>query len=56
MKVIVCADDIIEVKYTVFDTFNDKPSLIVNAKWGITFFKASEDKSRLLSPPQSSGY
>src|ERR1700761_7742999 len=38
MKVQVCKDDIIEVKYTIFDKFSDKPSLVVNAKWQNTPF------------------
>ena len=48
MKVLVCRDDIIEVKYTIFDSFNEKVSLIVNAKWGIPVFKVSEDKGHVI--------
>jgi len=44
MRVIICRDDIIEVKYTVFNDFINKPSLIVNAKWSFPSFKVSEDK------------
>jgi alpha-D-xyloside xylohydrolase len=33
MKVNICRPDIIEVKYTVLNTFNDKPSLVVNNTW-----------------------
>jgi alpha-D-xyloside xylohydrolase len=33
MKVKVCADDIIEVKYTMFNDFSQKESLVVNNKW-----------------------
>ncbi len=44
MKVTVCEDDIIEVKYTIFDNFITKPSLIVNAKWGLPALKVSEDR------------
>jgi len=47
MKVTVCKDDIIEVKYTVFDNFITKPSLIVNARWGLPAFKVSEDKNQV---------
>ncbi|MGZ3820944.1 MAG: DUF4968 domain-containing protein, partial [Mucilaginibacter sp.] len=47
MKVTVCKDDIIEVKYTVFDSFITKPSLIVNAKWSFPSFKVSEDKNQV---------
>jgi alpha-D-xyloside xylohydrolase len=48
MKVIVCGDDIIEVKYTVFLEFNIKPSLVVNKKWGITPFQFSDTKSAYI--------
>ncbi|HZX57941.1 MAG TPA: TIM-barrel domain-containing protein, partial [Mucilaginibacter sp.] len=48
MKIKVCADGIIEVKYTVFNAFNNKPSLIVNAKWGVVAFNVSEDKSQVI--------
>jgi len=47
MRVTVCKDDIIEVKYTVFDDFTSKPSLIINAKWGIVSFKVSEDQNHV---------
>ncbi len=33
MKVKVCTDDIIEVKYTLFNDFSQKESLVVNNKW-----------------------
>jgi alpha-D-xyloside xylohydrolase len=33
MKVNICRPDIIEVKYTVLNAFNDKPSLVVNNTW-----------------------
>jgi alpha-D-xyloside xylohydrolase len=33
MKVKVCADDIIEVKYTMFNDLSKKESLVVNNKW-----------------------
>ncbi|MGZ3778607.1 MAG: glycoside hydrolase family 31 protein, partial [Mucilaginibacter sp.] len=47
MKVTVCKDDIIEVKYTVFDNFITKPSLIVNAKWSFPPFKVLEDNNKV---------
>ncbi|MGZ3751592.1 MAG: TIM-barrel domain-containing protein, partial [Mucilaginibacter sp.] len=47
MKVTVCKDDIIEVKYTVFDNFITKPSLIVNAKWSFPPFKVLEDSYKV---------
>ncbi|SEO87553.1 alpha-D-xyloside xylohydrolase [Mucilaginibacter gossypiicola] len=33
MKVLIRKDDIIEVKYTIFDAFETKSSLVVNNKW-----------------------
>ena len=33
MKIKVCSSDIIEVKYTIFDAFEQKESLVVNNKW-----------------------
>ena len=48
MKVTVCKDDIIEIKFTPFNHFLNKPSLIVNAKWSFPSFKVSEDKSQVV--------
>ncbi len=48
MKITVCKDNIIQVKYTIFNSFINKPSLIVNAKWGASSFKVSEDKNRVI--------
>ena len=43
MKVKVCADDIIEIKYTMFNDFPQKESLVVNNKWLTkTSFKVTE--------------
>ena len=47
MKVAICRDDIIQVKYTVFNNFVNKPSLIVNAKWSLPSFKVSENKNQV---------
>ena len=33
MKISVCRDDIIEVKYTIFKSFSGKTSLVVNNRW-----------------------
>jgi len=33
LKIKVCNTDIIEVKYTIFNSFTDKPSLVVNNTW-----------------------
>jgi len=43
MKVIVCRDDIIEVKYTIFNEFLNKPSLVVNNKWQYAPFKITQN-------------
>ncbi|EHQ25985.1 glycoside hydrolase family 31 protein [Mucilaginibacter paludis] len=48
MKITICRDDIIQVKYTVFNKFINKPSLIVNAKWGSPAFKVAEDKNQVV--------
>ena len=43
MKIKICRDDIIEVKYTVFNEFPQKESLVVNNKWSTkTGFKVTE--------------
>ena len=47
MKVTICSDDIIQVKYTIFNNFVTKPSLIVNKKWSVPAFKVSENKSQV---------
>jgi len=47
MKVTVCKEDIIEVKYTIFDRFITKPSLIITAKWDFPTFKVSDDKNQI---------
>src|SRR5665213_3545380 len=33
MKIVICRDDIIEVKYTMLKAFSTKPSLVVNNTW-----------------------
>ena len=33
LKIKVCSADIIEVKYTIFNAFSEKESLVVNNKW-----------------------
>lgn len=45
MKIVICKDDIIEVKYTIFNQFNDKPSLVVNNKWTYGNYNITENKS-----------
>jgi len=48
MHINVCKEDVIEVKYTIFNSFNTKPSLIVNKKWGNTTFNVQENKSQVI--------
>lgn len=48
MRVTICKDDIIEVKYTVFDSLTNRPSLIVNAKWDFPGFKVLEEKNQVI--------
>ncbi|MBS1532805.1 MAG: DUF5110 domain-containing protein [Bacteroidetes bacterium] len=48
MKINICKDDIIEVKYTVFDQFREKNSLIIDHKWQYTAFKFEQSKSRYI--------
>ncbi|MGN6394153.1 MAG: glycoside hydrolase family 31 protein [Mucilaginibacter sp.] len=45
MKIVVCKDDIIEIKYTIFNQFNDKPSLVVNNKWTYGNYSIIENKT-----------
>jgi alpha-D-xyloside xylohydrolase len=33
MKIYICKDDIVEVKYTIFDSFPAKSSLVINNAW-----------------------
>src|ERR1700753_501532 len=48
MEVKVCKADIIEVRYTIFNSFQNKPSLVVNAKWAYPAFKLTEDKNEFV--------
>nr|WP_294944805.1 TIM-barrel domain-containing protein [uncultured Mucilaginibacter sp.] len=48
MHVAVCKDDIIQVKYTPFDSFSNKVSLIVNKKWVRSAFGVSENKNQVI--------
>ena len=45
MNILVCRDDIIEVKYTIFDAFQTKPSLVVNNNWHYAPFSISQTKT-----------
>ena len=44
MEMVICKADIIEVKYTIFDKFGDKPSLVVNKKWAYPAFRVTPNK------------
>ncbi len=48
MQIVVCKDDIIEVKYTIFDSFVNKPSLVVNNKWHYAAFDVTENKNEIV--------
>ena len=48
MYIHVCKDDIIEVKYTIFDSLSSKQSLVVNNKWGYTAFTVRENKGQVI--------
>src|ERR1700749_74969 len=48
MKISVCKDDIIEVKYTILNDFLNKPSLIINNQWHYPAFGFSQNKSEYI--------
>ncbi len=48
MQVVVCKDDIIEIKYTIFNSFPTKPSLVVNNKWHYPAFQVTENKNEVI--------
>jgi alpha-D-xyloside xylohydrolase len=49
MKVKVCTDDIIEVKYTALNAFADKPSLVINNTWPVQAgFEVSNTESEII--------
>ena len=45
MKIMICKDDVIEVKYTIFDEFPKFNSLIIDHKWQPATFKFDQDKT-----------
>jgi len=51
MKIKICSTDIVEVKYTVFNTFQTKESLVVNNKWNtpVSFSVADEANDVVIS-------
>ena len=49
LKIIVCKEDIIEVKYTSLSTLSSKTSLVVNNKWEtVSQFTVSESSSEIV--------
>lgn len=49
MKVKVCADDIIQVRYTVFDSFPSFNSLVINNSWTVQpVFKVTESGNYII--------
>jgi alpha-D-xyloside xylohydrolase len=44
MQVKICKADIIEVRYTIFNSFDNKPSLVVNKKWTYPQFQITPNK------------
>jgi len=49
MKVKICKDDIIEVKYTTLSAFPSKTSLVVNNEWAVTpKFKVAESLGEII--------
>jgi alpha-D-xyloside xylohydrolase len=49
IKIKICAGDIIEVKYTIFDTFPAKASLVVNNSWANkTPFRIADQKGQVV--------
>jgi alpha-D-xyloside xylohydrolase len=48
MQLNICKADIIEVKYTIFDSFPTKESLVVNNKWALaTAFTVTDGKTEV---------
>ncbi|GAA4327128.1 hypothetical protein GCM10023149_30360 [Mucilaginibacter gynuensis] len=49
LKIKICSADIIEVKYTIFDSFSDQASLVVSNKWKqATAFKVTDAVSSII--------
>ncbi len=48
MQISICKDDIVEVKYTLFDSFAQKKSLVVNAAWANTNFTVKEESNNVV--------
>jgi alpha-D-xyloside xylohydrolase len=48
MQVLICKDDIIEVKYTIFNAFSTNPSLVIDKTWDYPEFKVTENKKEVI--------
>jgi alpha-D-xyloside xylohydrolase len=48
MQIKVCKADIIEVKYTIFGSFQNRQSLVVNKKWTYPAFRLTENKTEFI--------
>jgi alpha-D-xyloside xylohydrolase len=49
MKVKICENDIIEVKYSILSSFPSKPSLIINNEWNVSpEFKVTENDDEII--------
>src|SRR5664280_3143719 len=49
MKVKICMDNIVEVKYTSLPLFLDKPSLVITNEWKITpVFSVNENANEII--------
>ena len=49
MKIKICADNIVEVKYTILASVPSKKSLVINNEWKVTpNFKVSETKEEII--------
>jgi alpha-D-xyloside xylohydrolase len=48
MKIKICKDDIIQVKYTILNSFSQKQSLVVNNKWQVnTAFTVGDNRNEV---------
>jgi alpha-D-xyloside xylohydrolase len=48
MNILMCKDDIIQVKYTIFNEFSTKPSLVVNNNWHYAAFGFSQNNTEYI--------
>ena len=49
MKIKICQEDIIEIKYTVFNSFPSKTSLVISNSWNTPpLFNINEDTDKII--------